>query len=151
MGREPWSSGYGRRLVFGRSWVWIPAPYTGWTWHFSHLFALKFLLFVWKDKNKWKRGRGWPIFLKNKCWESVSRERRKWEREREDCECKTTFYFIYGFLFPVKKSAFAIVVSSGSSVHCKNVLRKKKKATNDPNGQCCKRCWGGNLDFLKNN
>ena len=29
--REPLSSGYGRRLMFQRSWVWIPAPYTGWT------------------------------------------------------------------------------------------------------------------------
>ena len=25
-GREPWSSGYGRRLVFQRLWVRIPAP-----------------------------------------------------------------------------------------------------------------------------
>ena len=24
---EPWSSGYGRKLIFRRSWVWIPAPY----------------------------------------------------------------------------------------------------------------------------
>ena len=24
-------------------------------------------MFIWKDENKWKRGRGWPIFLKNKC------------------------------------------------------------------------------------
>ena len=30
-GREPWSSGYGKRLTFQRSWVWILAPYTGWT------------------------------------------------------------------------------------------------------------------------
>ena len=30
-GREPWSSGYGKRLTFRRSWVRIPAPYTGWT------------------------------------------------------------------------------------------------------------------------
>ena len=29
--RVPWSSGYGRRLMFHRSWVRIPAPYTGWT------------------------------------------------------------------------------------------------------------------------
>ena len=28
---EPWSSGYGWRLMFKRSWVRIPAPYTGWT------------------------------------------------------------------------------------------------------------------------
>ena len=28
---KTWSSGYGRRLMFQRSWVQIPAPYTGWT------------------------------------------------------------------------------------------------------------------------
>ena len=27
-GLEPWSSGYGKRLAFRRSWVRIPAPYT---------------------------------------------------------------------------------------------------------------------------
>ena len=37
VGWEPWSSGYGRWLMFQRSWVQIPAPYTGWTWHFSAL------------------------------------------------------------------------------------------------------------------
>ena len=30
-GREPRSSGYGRRIVFRRLWVQILAPYTGWT------------------------------------------------------------------------------------------------------------------------
>ena len=40
-GREPWYSGYGRRLMFQRSWVRIPVPYTGWT--FSHLFVVKFV------------------------------------------------------------------------------------------------------------
>ena len=34
-GREPWSSGYGRRLMFQWSSVQIPAPYTGWT--FFHI------------------------------------------------------------------------------------------------------------------
>ena len=29
---------------------------------FSHLFVVKFVMFVWKDKNKWKRCWGWPIF-----------------------------------------------------------------------------------------
>ena len=28
-GRDPWSSGYGRRLMFQRLWIRIPAPYTG--------------------------------------------------------------------------------------------------------------------------
>ena len=27
--RKPWSSDYGWRLMFERSWVWIPLPYTG--------------------------------------------------------------------------------------------------------------------------
>ena len=35
---------------------------------FSHLFVVKIVMCVWKDKNKWKRGRGWPIFWK---WSSI--------------------------------------------------------------------------------
>ena len=31
VGREPWSSCYGKRLTFWRSWVWILVPYTWWT------------------------------------------------------------------------------------------------------------------------
>ena len=62
IGREPWSSGYGRRLMFQRLGVQIPAPYTGWT--FSHLFVVKIEKCVWKDENKWKRGRGWPVLKK---------------------------------------------------------------------------------------
>ena len=38
------------------------------SWHpiywmdiFSHLFVVKIVMYVWKDENKWKRGRGWPI------------------------------------------------------------------------------------------
>ena len=53
--QEPWSSGYGRRLMFQRSWVQIPAPYTGWT--FFHIYLLQNCNVVWKDGNKWKRGR----------------------------------------------------------------------------------------------
>ena len=45
-----------------RLWVWIPAPYTGWTRHFfTFLFVVKFVMCVWRDDNKRKRGRGWPI------------------------------------------------------------------------------------------
>ena len=29
--QEPWSNGYGWRLMFKRLWVWIPVPYTWWT------------------------------------------------------------------------------------------------------------------------
>ena len=39
--REPWSSGYGRRLRFQRLWVRILAPFTGWTWHFFTLICCK--------------------------------------------------------------------------------------------------------------
>ena len=42
-GRHPWSSGYGRRLVFRRSWVWIAAPYTRWT--FTTFICCKNCLF----------------------------------------------------------------------------------------------------------
>ena len=57
-GREPRSSGYGRRLMFQRSWVWIPAPYTG---HFLHFFVVKSVLFGWKDQNKWKGAWNGPL------------------------------------------------------------------------------------------
>ena len=29
--------------------------------HFSHIFVVKIVMFVRKDENKLKRGRGWPI------------------------------------------------------------------------------------------
>ena len=48
--------GYGWRLMFVRSWVRIPALYTGWTLgHFSHWFVVKIALFVWKDRKNQKR------------------------------------------------------------------------------------------------
>ena len=58
VGREPWSSGYGKRLTFQRSWVRILAPDTGWTWHFSYWIVVKIALFVWKrpkinEKEAW--------------------------------------------------------------------------------------------------
>ena len=37
-GREPWSSGYGKRLTFLRLWVRIPALYTGRTF-FTNIFC----------------------------------------------------------------------------------------------------------------
>ena len=45
-GREPWSSGYGRRLTFLRLWVGIPVPYTGWTF-FTLICCKLVLMFVW--------------------------------------------------------------------------------------------------------
>ena len=56
-------SGFGRRHMFWGSWVRILArPYTG--WHILHLFVVKIMMFVWKDENKWKRGRFWCTSLK---------------------------------------------------------------------------------------
>ena len=67
LGREPWSSGYEGRLMFLRSWVRIPMPYTGWTWHSYTLICCKKLYCLFeKTKNKRKRGRDWSIFFK-KC------------------------------------------------------------------------------------
>ena len=59
--RPKTSRGYGRRLMFQRSCVWFLATYTGWTF-FTYLFVVKFVMCVRKDKNKWKRCRGWHIF-----------------------------------------------------------------------------------------
>ena len=59
--REPWSSGYGKRLLFQRS-VSLNPSTIYWMDIFSHLFVVKFVMCVWKDENKLKRGRGWPIF-----------------------------------------------------------------------------------------
>ena len=63
LGREPWSSGYGRRLMFQRLGSNPGAVY--WMYiYFSHIFVVRIVMFVRKDENKRKRGRGWPIFLK---------------------------------------------------------------------------------------
>ena len=54
-------NGYGRRLMFERSWVWIKPP--GWTF-FTFIFV-RIVMFTWKDKKiKRNRGREWPIFKK---------------------------------------------------------------------------------------
>ena len=60
-GREPWSSGYGRRLMFWWFRVQIAALYTGWT--FFTLICCKNCNAVRlkKTKNKRKRGRDGPF------------------------------------------------------------------------------------------
>ena len=55
---KKWSSGEGRRVMSGRLWVQIQAPYTGWT--IFHMYVLSNLEFLFENKNK-QRGRGWPI------------------------------------------------------------------------------------------
>ena len=62
--REPWSSGYGRRLMYRRLWERIPAPYTGWTFFHIPLFAVKIVMFVWNDKNKKTKMRPGTAHLK---------------------------------------------------------------------------------------
>ena len=63
LGREPWSSGYWRWLMFERSWVRILAQYTGWTWQFFTSICCKNWLFE-KTENKQKERPGWPIYKK---------------------------------------------------------------------------------------
>ena len=65
---ESWSSGYGRILMIKRSWVWIPAPDTRWS--FLHwFFVVKIVLFAWKTQKYTKRGHGWSIFIKE--WQLI--------------------------------------------------------------------------------
>ena len=66
LGRDPWSCGYGRRLMFWRSWVQIPAPYTGWTLHFFTLTCCKNCIACLKRlKINEKEAGILSIFLKN--------------------------------------------------------------------------------------
>ena len=52
------------QLVFKRSWVRIPAPYTGWTF-VTFICCKNCVVCLKKTEYKRKRGRGWPIlFLK---------------------------------------------------------------------------------------
>ena len=53
---EPWSSGYGRRLMFQRLWVQIPAPYNG----FTFICCINYSVCL--KRRKW--GRSSPIFSK---------------------------------------------------------------------------------------
>ena len=63
IGREPWSSGYGRRLTFQRSWVRILAPDTGCTWHIFTLICCKNCIVCLKrpEINEKEAGVG-PVF-----------------------------------------------------------------------------------------
>ena len=72
LGREPWSSGYARRLTCQRSWVRIPALDSGWTWHF-YTFVAKIVLFVWKKpKINEKEARDGPFFKKKHFYQNAS-------------------------------------------------------------------------------
>ena len=48
LGASPWSSTYGRRLEFQRSWVRILVLFTEWKYHFSHIFVVRIIMFFLK-------------------------------------------------------------------------------------------------------
>ena len=74
LGREPWSSGNGIRLMFWKSWVRIPAQYSGW-----RIFVVKIvMMFVWRDKNKWEKNLRKAHFYKKCCRQTSFRRRRFW-------------------------------------------------------------------------
>ena len=89
MGWESWSSGYGKRerFAFQRSWVRIPAPYTGWT--FFTYICCKYWnnVFLKRLKMNEKEAGVGPFFLKKstttaclKDWQEATRKGRKWKR-----------------------------------------------------------------------
>ena len=67
LGQEPWSSGYGKRLMFWRLWVQIPAPYTGWKWHFAHWFVVKNCIVCLKRPKINEKEAGVGLFIKKSC------------------------------------------------------------------------------------
>ena len=74
IGLEPWSSDFGMRLKFKRSWVWIPTPYVRWI--ISHIFMLyKIILMFENTENNRKRGCRWPIYKLMKMLSSPGRPR----------------------------------------------------------------------------
>ena len=64
-GREPWSGGYGRRLMFERLWVQIPAQHTRWTWHSFTLICSKKIIVCLKRPKINEKEAGVGPFLKN--------------------------------------------------------------------------------------
>ena len=58
LGREPWASGYGSRLMFKRMWVKIPALAIGWT--FFKLICGKIVCFKRSKRNEKEAG-DWPF------------------------------------------------------------------------------------------
>ena len=60
IGREPWSSGYGKRLMFQKSFIWILAQYTGWTF-FTNICCKNCNACLKRPKINEKR----PFFKKN--------------------------------------------------------------------------------------
>ena len=105
-GREPWSIGYGRRLMFQRSWVQIPAPFDG---HFFTLICCK----ICNDLKDWKndkRGRG--LALLKQCWSSKWRQLvlKHWASE------VWTSFFQFAHVFAVLLLLPTYLVPEGDAV-----------------------------------
>ena len=85
-----WSSSYGRRLMFRRLWVQIPASWMNF-FHIYLLYKLCWCLFE-KTQIKWKRGRGWPIFFK-KVFESIHWRKIFWLFINDDVAAKKPWFW----------------------------------------------------------
>ena len=68
-GREPWSSGYEKRLTFQRLWVRFPAQYTGWT--FFTFICYKNCKVCLKRPKINEKEAGVGPFLKNTYYEHI--------------------------------------------------------------------------------
>ena len=73
-----------------------------------HVFVVRSVMYFWKDKNKWKRGRGWSIFLKNSemfdfsaFYREIAQPWRSLGREESLLACHSTKnrLFLQGNLF----------------------------------------------------
>ena len=98
VGREPWSSGYRRRLMSWRSWVWIPTLYIGCTF-FTYISCKNCNVLLKRRKNEKEAGVGHHNNLFWKCsWRCSSCWRREpWQhagqpggRLRRLCCCSAT-------------------------------------------------------------
>ena len=63
--------------------------------HFSHLFVVKIVICVWKEENKWKRGRGWPIFLKKQYF--TEDKLYLWKEHQLPSHSQSRFSFLFSF------------------------------------------------------
>ena len=55
-GREPWSTGYGRRLI--SKGCGFKSQHRILDGRFSNIFVVEIVMTVWKDENKWEKGPG---------------------------------------------------------------------------------------------
>ena len=85
LGWEPWSSGYGKRLTFQRSWVWIPAPYTVFTF-FTNICCKNCNVCLKRPKiNEKEAGIGIIFFKKRTYAENFVYNIRPWSKFSETC------------------------------------------------------------------